>query len=364
MRGDTTTTAALPAHAGRAGRLVGLDALRGLAIVLMVPANAAGSLLVAPHPAWLRLLGSFAAPIFVTLAGLMVALGVDRSRSRRPEVRRGFAHALRRGGFVVLAGIFVDVVIGGYLPLLTCDVLYLIGLSLPVSYAAARGDRRLRLAWPLLIFAATPLAQATLGYRTAIDTPRLDASWPPAAWSAVGPDVARRYVVDGWFPLFPWLGFALLGVALAGAVEGAPRQRRIGAAGGIGAVVVGGCAWWSHPGAMAVRCGYSELFYPATLGFVATAAGAVSLLVVLLASRGGGRLSRRLAPLGRRSLLLYVVHLLAIDRLGAVVGDELALGPFVVLCLDLILGLLLLTSALDVLAGSGPRRRVTRPAVT
>ena len=59
------------ADAGRVGggRLAAIDLLRGLAIVMMVAANAAAVILRGPHPFGFRLFGSFAAPIFVTLAG-------------------------------------------------------------------------------------------------------------------------------------------------------------------------------------------------------------------------------------------------------------------------------------------------------
>ena len=63
-----------------------VDALRGAAIVTMFAANLAGPCLRPPHPMWLRVYGSFAAPAFVFLAGLMTTLGT------RPAP---FVHAVR-----------------------------------------------------------------------------------------------------------------------------------------------------------------------------------------------------------------------------------------------------------------------------
>jgi uncharacterized membrane protein len=345
--------------ASRPRRVAGLDALRGLAVALMVPANAAAELLREPHPLWLRLVGSLAAPLFVTLAGLLVAMAVDRDASLPSERRRGGLPCVRRGAFVILVGVLIDVGIGGYLPLVTCDVLYLIGLSLPLAYLAARGPRRGRLAWPWLVLAATPIVQSWLGYRVALNTPALDASWLGASSPLpLATDAVRRSVVDGWFPVFPWLGFALLGVVLAGVVGAGPGIWPIAALVLIG---LGAPLWYCFPGPMAVRCGYSELFYPATVGFLATAAGVVSLLVVRMAPLPEGRLVRVLGVLGRRSLLFYVVHLFAIRRLGDAFGHDLPLGPFLVLCTDLLLGLLLLGLSLE---GPGVRRRRAGPAVT
>ena len=45
------------------------DGMRGLAIILMIASNVAPYALAYPHPLWLRSLGSFAAPIFIFLAG-------------------------------------------------------------------------------------------------------------------------------------------------------------------------------------------------------------------------------------------------------------------------------------------------------
>ena len=50
-----------------------VDAVRGLAICVMVPANMA-PMLIEPHPWALRFVWSLATPIFVILAGMMVAL--------------------------------------------------------------------------------------------------------------------------------------------------------------------------------------------------------------------------------------------------------------------------------------------------
>ncbi|MBI4356841.1 MAG: DUF1624 domain-containing protein [Gammaproteobacteria bacterium] len=51
-----------------------IDILRGIAIFTMVAANWAALILAEPHPFWLRAYGSIAAPLFVFIAGMMVAL--------------------------------------------------------------------------------------------------------------------------------------------------------------------------------------------------------------------------------------------------------------------------------------------------
>src|SRR5262245_51031015 len=62
----------------RAARDPSIDVLRGLAVFMMVAANLAASALEGPHPLWFRLYGSFAAPLFVLLSGMMVAYTARR----------------------------------------------------------------------------------------------------------------------------------------------------------------------------------------------------------------------------------------------------------------------------------------------
>jgi hypothetical protein len=122
--------------------------------------------------------------------------------------------------------------------------------------------------------------------------------WP--AW--------RRPLVDGWFPIFPWLGIALSG-ALAGRLDlFGDRLRAWLAPVGAAAMGLGALAWAWHPPELTTRGGYSELFYPATPQYCALALGAVLLALALLE-----RATRRytltwLSLLGRSSLMLYVAH--------------------------------------------------------
>jgi uncharacterized membrane protein len=314
--------------------------VRGLAIALMVPANAAADLLRDPHPHGFRLLSSLAAPAFVVLSGLMVAL------TGGGAARHGFRHYAARGAFIILIGMLVDVAIGGYLPLMTCDVLYAIGLALPVCWLAVRFPWPVRLGAAGLVFALTPLAQDALGYRLVLNSPPLVT--PPELWPGLAGDAARRFAVDGWFPVFPWLGFALLGTALGGFRD---RRRLVTVAPlvGLAVALVGAALWAENPGPQAVRCGYSELFYPPVPGFLVTAAGAVLVLLGVartLCEIGAGNW---LGTIGRCSLLLYILHLGVIRGLSAWVDEELPLAPFLLLCGLMLGGLLVVASGVDLL---------------
>jgi uncharacterized membrane protein len=272
-----------------------LDALRGAAIVSMFAANLAGPCLLPPHPLWLRVYGSFAAAAFVFLAGLMTTL------AKRPAP---WPRLLRRSALLFGLAVAIDVLCWGIEPFETFDVLYLLGLALPITGLCGRLPAALHALLAASVLLLTPWLQHTIGYGPLLPD-QLAYPWP--AW--------RRVLVDGWFPLFPWLGVALLG-GLAGRFElldGTARRWLVPA--GAGLVAAGSIGWLLKPPTLVTRAGYSELFYPPSPQYLAAALGAVLLVLALFA-----QLSRRfelkwLVVLGRASLVLYVAHVALIALL-------------------------------------------------
>src|SRR5262245_37310391 len=123
----------------------------------MIAANLAGPVLREPHPLWLRLYGSFAAPTFVFLIWMMVAF-TARAHDRR------WRYFLARGAAIVLAGAFVDVAIWQIYPFTSVYVLYLIGLALPLSALLLSIPQATGVALGLLVFLIAPILQSALGY--------------------------------------------------------------------------------------------------------------------------------------------------------------------------------------------------------
>ena len=275
-----------------------IDALRGAAIVTMFAANLAGPCLRPPHPMWLRVYGSFAAPTFVLLAGMMTSMS-----SRPAPLQR----LLKRSALLLLLAAALDLLCWGIDPFETFDVLYLLGLALPIAGICLRLELWAHLLIAFAILLVTPWLHRAIGYGPLLPD-HLAYPWP--AW--------RRLLVDGWFPMFPWLGVALFGGAL-GRLNPLAESRRAWLA-PLGSVLVtlGGLCWWVSPPAIVTRMGYSELFYPPSPQYLALALGSVLLVLALF-----DKLERRfslawLVVLGRSSLLLYVIHIALI----ALVLDE------------------------------------------
>src|SRR5208337_2164849 len=200
------TVSAPPGASRTKFRDIPVDLLRGIAIALMVGANTVPYLLLPPVPFAIRVLSSLAAPLFILLSGMMVAL----SRSRKQYDLRYF---LIRGGLVLLIAAGLEAVVWGIFPFMDMDVLFLIGISLPLAYLFLRLDREVRWGIILALFCATPVLQLVFGYPPLpLQLPLADAVSGHAGFFL--PTLAGHWFIGGWFPVFPWLGVALLGAEL------------------------------------------------------------------------------------------------------------------------------------------------------
>ena len=189
------------------GRDHAIDIVRGIAIVTMVGANLA-VFLPEPHSFFLRVYSSFAAPTFICLAGMMVALSVDRNMVSK----HSFMYFFKRGLFLLAVASLIDILAWKSVPFINVDVLYLIGFSLPILFVCAFYQTGTLLLLSLAIFLATPVLQYYFGYR---EIPLALSLINPSSFSAFNWSIVlKHWLIDGWFPLFPWLGYGIFGVAL------------------------------------------------------------------------------------------------------------------------------------------------------
>lgn len=309
-----------PAPPGRedmeSRRDVALDVLRGVAICLMVQNQVAVSLLGAGFPAWAEIyvmFGSFAPALFVMLAGMGVV---------RTSLCKGYAlkHYLLRAFFLAItAALVVDVAIWRTMPFVSGEILYLIALSLPIAYLFQRLHKSLRWSVVAAIVMLTPLLQHAFGY-TPYPTELSLSGIPTRASSALNTTgIVQHWVVDGWFPIFPWLGVALLGVNI-GLIRWDSQQvasfatPRIATLGTI-LLVVGVLLWVVSGAYVHNRGGFRELIFPPTMAYLLTAFGQIVLLACLIDWRPDLKLYRPLIVLGEASLFTYWFHLLVTDLL-------------------------------------------------
>lgn len=297
-----------------AGRLGYLDWLRGVTVLVMIEAHAFDAWTRPDEKAraaygWLMVLGGMAAPAFLFMAGIAVALGAA-AHMRRGRSSGEAAWLVERRGWQLFLFAFVfrlqSYTLGGFsnaAGLLKVDILNIMGPAIVVAASVWRlpGTRLGRVL--VLAGGAALISMITPAIR---DAAWLSA-WPePLEWY-FRPDPGK-----GTFTLFPWSAFVLAGAVVGVALDGgrAWTPWRLHAAIGLTGLAVALASYWASwqpPLFPTAR------FWTTSPAFFGLRAG---LLVVLVAAawlwsvRPWPRLaaSRPLEVLGVGSLFVYWVH--------------------------------------------------------
>jgi uncharacterized membrane protein len=346
--------------AGASGRLPGIDALRGLVIVLMTVDHAsaafnAGRVMSDSASSWragtaldppqffTRWITHLCAPTFVFLAGASLALSAARrdplAGASRPKTR-----------FLVTRGLFIA----------ACDPLWMswaFGVKnmhlLQVLYAI--GGSFVAMA----VFGRWPSAWlAVLGVLGLVGHEALASA--AVVWSGGAPNGPTCLLLTGgpmppWlvaYPLVPWLCMMMLGHAAGSfaATRGADVARRYAMALGAGLLAVfavvrgvdgfGNAGLHRDDGSVVQWLHVSK--YPPSLAYAALELGIMALLYAAMAPVAG-RL-RPLVLLGQTSLFYYLLHVhllegasyaLGLHRLGGLGATWLAAGATVMVLLPL-----------------------------
>ena len=289
---------------GKGDRLVWVDFLRGIAIMLMIPANLS-PYYAEPHAMWYRAMSSLAAPMFICLSAGMVVLNSEKHR---------FDYYLTRGGAVILIGVFLDILLWRILPFASVDVLYVIGLSIPLVYLVRKQRVGVLIAACGILMLGGPLLQTFVGYNAKVLEIKFGSISLPEF-----PRIIASWFVDGYFPLCPWLGYAFIGAALFKCVSQAEKKSYMIVLVMSGVVLLGvGSLLLFVPtsiipnltngGILVSREGYSEIFYPPTYGFLLFSNGTVFIQVALFRKVGRSIVSGIPVFFGRHSMFVYILH--------------------------------------------------------
>jgi uncharacterized membrane protein len=289
---------------GRGVRVVWVDFLRGIAIMLMIPANLS-PYYAEPHAMWYRFISSLAAPMFICLSAGMVLLGSEKHR---------FAYYLTRGGAVILIGVFLDTLLWRLLPFASVDVLYLIGLSIPLIYLARRQKIGVFIALSGILMLGGPLLQTFVGYNAKVLEIKFSGVYLPEVSRIIA-----SWFVDGYFPLFPWLGYAFMGAALFKSIFQGENKSHTLRLLIVGLILLGTGSFLlfvhtsiipnlTNGGILVSREGYSEIFYPPTYGFLLFSNGAVFIQVALFMRMRQSFWIGIPTFFGTHSMFIYISH--------------------------------------------------------
>ncbi len=293
-------------------RLHSLDALRGLAVFLMIEQHVGIWMWRGPAPGetlWdhpflvvFNALGGGAAPLFVSLAGVGSALFVAGNRPRTDIT------LVRRGIVLMLFGVALNFMSPSWFSWGSWFVLHMMG------FAMALGPIWRRLpSWGLLACCGAVLV-ATVLVRLWLDTPipltnqrMRDTSLPGGA--------LRLALAESQFPILPWLTFYLAGF-VAGRWLHVRRYGRVALL-GLAFFVLGGTGHLLLRagvlrGAFAHRAFEMHLgFFPASVAIVGLLLGGALVVIAGVSALERNRPLRSNNPmvtLGRISLTLLMIH--------------------------------------------------------
>jgi uncharacterized membrane protein len=280
-----------------------VDILRGFAIFTMIAANMIWCV-TTPYPFVFRFYGTWAAPTFTFVVGMMVTYTALKKG-------HGFKYYLLRGAFIMFLGALQDMLTFKVIPFYTVDILYLIGLAIPRTYLFFKLPSVLRWIIVLVIFFITPILQAHMGYT---DWPTYIYFWgnEKIIRAVNETNILNHWIIDGWFPTFPWLIYPFLG-AIVGQFRWKsdilqkfdhPKILCLSFA----ILIIGAIIWYLAPGPLLVRYGYSELFYPPTYGFMLTSIGLILLLLVIFDRCANDKILQPIDVLGQSALIIYLLH--------------------------------------------------------
>jgi len=290
-----------------------IDVLRGLAILIMLAANSSASIYAEPHPSWFRYLCSVAAPLFITLSGMMVFL--SQSKKNYP-----FAYFLKRGLMLIGIAAFKDIMAWQMYPFRSFDVLYVIGISVPIAFLFSRiGKASLQWMLVAVILLLTPVLQHLFGYTPYPSEILLDGSYYLEVENQTS--VINHLFIDGWFPIFPWLGFSLLGVMLgryrwqSECISLFCHKKLILIS--VTCLAAGILLKVIFPAHLYIREGFGEVFYPPTVGFCTYTVGIILGLFGVFDKIAVSKIFESVATVGRSSLFLYILHTFLINYIFA-----------------------------------------------
>ncbi len=195
--------ARITGHA-RSDRFWEVDALRGVAIVMMVIYHLLWSLWfvralpnIVLYAGFWKYFQRTTASLFIVLVGISLGISYNRVLKRRGNTDGLWRKFLRRGAVIFGLGVIINIVTQlAQTGFVDFGVLHLIGFSVAFAYPFLR-FRWLNLALYVVFFIVG-------GY---VENIRVDTRW--LVWLGLVPE---RYGPVDFFPIFPWFGVVLLGV--------------------------------------------------------------------------------------------------------------------------------------------------------
>jgi uncharacterized membrane protein len=186
-------------------RYQSIEILRTLAITMMVQVhfveNLSGAIGFIPT--------GTAAPMFTFLSGVSYQLWLNAQRSKGQTEQQINRVSIKRGLFLLAAGFIFNVVMWTPSELFDWDILTFIGSALLCLNWVRHLPRPVIPVICLILYILAPILRSQTYYSS---------YWTETDWYVYEftlHDIVLGYLVNGYFPLFPWLIFPLMGYFVA-----------------------------------------------------------------------------------------------------------------------------------------------------
>ena len=182
-------------------RLDTIDFLRGIAVFIMIIANSTPYIFNLSSYNTLRIIFSLAAPIFIFLAGYTTQMNFENNKPEK----------LIRIFQVILIAVIIDIFVWRSIPFYTFDVLYLIGASKLLLFILNKyANRSIKIFILFLFIGVLIFLSKYFFYRFPLSDLNINVLYnDPYYYFKAG--AIKRFLYDGWFPIFPWFIIVLMG---------------------------------------------------------------------------------------------------------------------------------------------------------
>ena len=293
-----------------------------------------------------RIISSLAAPLFIFLAG--ANLNFSQTSSSKSVVIRGL--------YLFITASMIDVLAWKIYPFGTFDVLYLISFGIIFCGLLKFGwISDFVIGFVIILFSfflkgfyRFEIVDVSIFESISINNEFLS-------------NLFSRAFVDGWFPIFPWLGYMFIGRAVVNRFESLKGYSIL-----LLNLVVFISAYFalSNLDLNPVRSSYVEIFYPVTGVYLLLSLSFILFLVISLRNTNitNTLLARRYSSLGRHSLFVYIIHCFFISLCAEVFPARDTIG-FFLFCLIQLATLYLFSILLGVSLVSKIMKKLPKPLI-
>lgn len=289
----------------KTSRYAWIDILRGLAIMLMIPANYI-ALLEKPYNLIFRVIISNVAPIFIILSVGMVVLNAKN---------HNFLYYLQRGLYISIISGLIDILIRNIMPFHSFDVLYIIGIGLPIAYLIKNWNQKILLILSIFFFIISCILQNYYGYENNV----LEVSLFAKKFASLK-QISYSFFINGWFPIFPWLGYVFYGVAIFKYLFSTEQQQKNKFFLIFMCLIVTCMCYFLlfhkfdwipkfiNTWNLNTRHGLAEIFYPPSFIYLLSTISVFVVLVHFVQLISDFRCLNFLKKFGQYSMFLYILH--------------------------------------------------------